>query len=140
MEEDRYNCIRKCVEEILAKKETTFVPGETVITTGLADYDHREVYAAIESLLGGWLGLAKKGREFERKLAQQLALGCSVLVNSGSSANLVALGATKTLLDIEGGEIITPALAFPTTVNPILQLGFKPAFVDVDSTLNFTVA
>ena len=138
MKEDRHNNIRKWVEEILSEKKPSFVPGKTVIKTGLAEYDHREVCAAIDSLLGGWLGLAKKGREFERKLAQQLTLRCSVLVNSGSSANLLALDAAKTLLDLDGGEIITPALAFPTTVNPILQLGFKPAFVDVDSTLNIS--
>jgi CDP-6-deoxy-D-xylo-4-hexulose-3-dehydrase len=62
----------------------------------------------------------------------------SILVNSGSSANLLALNAVKNKLSLEKGEIVTPACCFPTTINPIIQLGFKPAFIDIDKTLNIT--
>ncbi len=130
--------IHQFIREILEQKEEKFIPGKTVITTGQAVYDHREINAIIDSLLQGWFGLAGKGIEFENLFSKYVGNEYSILVNSGSSANLLALNGMKELLGLQGGEIITPACTFPATVNPIIQLGFQPAFVDVDKTLNVT--
>ncbi len=126
------------IEEIVRAKRNDFIPGKTVVTTALALFDHREINAIIDSLLDGWLGISKKGLEFEEALSKHLGTRFSTLVNSGSSANLLALEGIKKLLNIDKGEIITPAAAFPTTFNPIIQTGFKPAIIDIDNTLNIT--
>ena len=81
----------------------------------------------------GWFGLGVKGEEFETMLASYVGMKGAVLTNSGSSANLLAL----TSLELpKGSEVITCGLAFPTTVNPIIQNGLVPVFVDCDETLN----
>ena len=81
----------------------------------------------------GWFGLGERGEEFETKLASFIGMTGSVLTNSGSSANLLAL----TSLELPAGsEVITCGLAFPTTVNPIIQNNLIPVFVDCDRTLN----
>lgn len=87
-------------------------------------------------MLECWFGLGQKGEKFEKEFSQYLGLKYGCLVNSGSSANLLALNAINIDRGLKGGEVITPACVFPTTLNPIIQLGFKPAFVDVDNTLN----
>lgn len=130
--------IKSLVREFIEKKEDKFVPGETPILTGLAVYDHLEINAMIDSLLDGWFGLGKKGKEFEKAFSNRLTVKHTTLVNSGSSANLLALEGAKNNLNLENGGIITPACSFPTTVNPIIKLGFEPAFIDVDKTLNIT--
>ena len=98
-------------------------------------YDSEEYIAAVESLLSGWLIFGKNCREFELKFADHLGKKHGVLTNSGSSANLLMFAAarSKNGLDMpEGSKIITPVVCFPTTLNPILQNGFEPVFVDVD--------
>jgi len=130
--------IHEKVKEIISARKQEFVPGKSFITTGLAVYDEAEINAIIDSLLGGWLGLSEKGRIFEKKFAQYITNKYCLLVNSGSSANLLALESIKNKYGLKGGEIITPACSFPTTVNPIIQTGFRPAFIDVDKTLNIT--
>jgi CDP-6-deoxy-D-xylo-4-hexulose-3-dehydrase len=132
------NEIKNKVTEFIAKRDESFIPGKTPILTGLAVYDDKELNAIIETLLDGWFGLGKRGIEFEQQFAKYIGNKFSVLVNSGSSANLLALNAIKIQRNLKEGEIITPACAFPTTFNPILQLGFKPAVIDVDETLNIT--
>ncbi len=93
-----------------------------------------EMRIAVEAILDGWWTEGRFTKEFEAQLRSFLVYPKDVaMVNSGSSANLLALAALKELRNLpDGGEIITSALAFPTTVNPILQLGFKPHFVDVE--------
>ncbi len=117
---------------------TPFVPGKTRIPVGRAYYEEGEIKAVVDTLQNGWLGLSKKGREFEHKFTEYIGNGHTVFVNSGSSANYLALEAIKQSFDIHGGEIITPALTFPTTVNPIIQHGFLPVFIDIDDTLNLS--
>ena len=138
MDSEIRNKIKLLIKEFIEKKENQFVPGKTPILTGLAVYDHLELNAIIDSLLDGWFGLGKKGKEFEKSFSNYLTVKNTALVNSGSSANLLALEGIKNKLKLEKGEIITPACSFPTTVNPIIKLGFKPAFIDVDKTLNIT--
>lgn len=109
---------------------------EKTILTGSAVFDHNEVNAILDSLLEGWLGLGKRGAQFEKTFANILSRKYSVLTNSGSSASLLALEGIKKTYKLNEGEIITPACTFPTTFNPIIQLGFTPAIVDVDKSLN----
>ena len=117
-----------------------FIPGETVVPYAGRVFTEDEVEAAVGSTLDFWLTLGPEGEAFEKELAAFLGVKYSLLVNSGSSANLVALSALTThkLPDhkriIPGDEVITVAAGFPTTVAPILQLGAIPVFIDNDPT------
>ena len=108
-------------------------------------FDENEVVAAVNSTLDFWLTLGKNGDEFEKKLSKFLGIRSTVLTNSGSSANLLAIAALSSykLGDRQikyGDEIITVAAGFPTTVAPMIQNGFVPVFVDTDpNTLNVKV-
>ena len=97
-------------------------------------YSSAEYVAAVESLLSRWLVLGKKGREFETTFPAFLGKSHGVLTNSGSSANLlmVSVLTSKRWRQLpKGAKIITPIVCFPTTLNPIIQNGFEPVFVDV---------
>lgn len=97
-----------------------------------------EVEAAVSSTLDFWLTLGSEGAAMEKELASFLGVHHSLLVNSGSSANLVAISAlTSSKLPDErrikpGDEVITVAAGFPTTVAPIVQVGAVPVFIDAD--------
>ncbi len=100
-------------------------------------FTEEEVVAAVSSTLDFWLTLGKEGSNMERELSNFLGVKKSLLVNSGSSANLVAISALTSykLKDKkikQGDEVITVAAGFPTTVAPILQIGAKPVFIDAD--------
>ncbi|MEM2511078.1 MAG: lipopolysaccharide biosynthesis protein RfbH [Candidatus Methanomethylicia archaeon] len=118
------------LQKIFEKREE-FIPGETTIHYAWAIYDHSEAYAVLESLASGWLGLGKYGNKFEEKFSEFLGTKYTVLTNSGSSANLLAVEALKLP---RGCEAITPAVTFPTTLNPLIQKGIKPVFIDVELT------
>jgi len=121
-------------------EEKIFIPEETFIPTGWAIYDHNELNAVIVSLLSGQLGIGKIGKEFEEKFSQYMGKEKTLLVNSGSSASLLAMEGIKEKYFLKkGDEIITPACGFPTTINPIIQLGFVPNFVDSDETYNISI-
>ena len=92
-------------------------------------YGQEGIDAVVESLNSGWLGgQGPKSVEFEKQIAKRFGKKYGVFVNSGSSACLLAIAA----LDLpKGCKIITPACTFATTLAPIIQLGFKPIFVDV---------
>ena len=113
-----------------------FEPGVTPVPYAARVFDENEVAAAVGSSLDFWLTLGKEGEEFERQLAGILKVKRSILVNSGSSANLLAISAlTSPKLPADrrvrpGDEIITLAAGFPTTVAPILQVGAVPVFID----------
>ena len=111
--------------------------GQTIPYAGRV-FNADEVEAAVGATLDFWLTLGPEGEAFERELAALLGVKYSLLVNSGSSANLVAL-ATLTTHKLpfhkriqHGDEVITVAAGFPTTVAPILQLGAIPVFIDND--------
>lgn len=95
-------------------------------------YGEEEIQAVEEALRSGWLGgQGPKSEEFEKAIAKRFGKKFGVFVNSGSSACLLAIAG----LDItKGKKIITPACTFATTLAPIIQLGYKPVFVDVDLT------
>src|SRR5467141_4594707 len=118
----------------LNKKE--FVPGETRIPLSVPTYGSEEVEEAIDSLLSTWVTMGAKVKKFEEAFAQYNGSKHAVMVNSGSSANLLALSVlTNPILPdhIEkGSEIITPAVTWATTVYPIADVGCTPVLVDVD--------
>jgi CDP-6-deoxy-D-xylo-4-hexulose-3-dehydrase len=113
-----------------------FLPGASQVSYAGRVFDENEMVAAVEALLDFWLTLGPQGELFERELAQYLGVPRNaLLVNSGSSANLVAF-ATLTSPQLErpirrGDEVITVAAGFPTTVAPIVQHGCVPVFLDV---------
>ncbi len=99
-------------------------------------YDHQEMVNLVDSSLEFWLTSGRYTVEFEKKLAEYLHVRYAALVNSGSSANLIAfMTLTSPLLGerrvMRGDEVITVAAGFPTTVTPVIQYGAVPVFVDV---------
>jgi CDP-6-deoxy-D-xylo-4-hexulose-3-dehydrase len=119
-----------------------FVPGQTTIPYAGRVFDEDEVEAAVSATLDFWLTLGPEGEAFEEELAKMLGVKRSLLLNSGSSANLVAFSALTSHKLGErrvhpGDEVITCAAGFPTTVAPILQNRAVPVFLDNDPlTLN----
>jgi len=94
-----------------------------------AVYDNDEVLSMFSTILDGWWSGGKYTLEFEKTFADFLGVKHAMACNSGSSANLLAISA----LELEkGSEVITPATTFPTTLNPIIQCGLKPIFVDAE--------
>jgi CDP-6-deoxy-D-xylo-4-hexulose-3-dehydrase len=116
----------------------SFVPGETVVPYAGRVFTEDEVEAAVGCTLDFWLTLGPEGEAFEKELAAFLGVKYCLLVNSGSSANLIALSALTThklpghKRIMPGDEVITVAAGFPTTVAPILQNGAVPVFIDND--------
>jgi len=113
-----------------------FVPGETYVAYAGRVFDGSEVEALVGSALDAWITAGPYAAQFERALAEYTGARGAVFVNSGSSANLLALAAcTSPKLDRPlqpNDEVITAAAGFPTTVNPIVQVGCVPVFVDVE--------
>ncbi len=126
----------------LPEKQPPFVPGQTPVLYAGRVFTEDEVAAAVSATLDFWLTLGREGEAFEQKFAAFLGVKTSVLCNSGSSANLLAVSALSSprLGNRQlkpGDEIITSAAGFPTTVTPILQNSFVPVFIDNDqATLN----
>lgn len=112
-----------------------FVPGQTAVPYAGRVFDEGEVVAGVESMLDFWLTLGQEGAAFEHELAQFVGTKHALIVNSGSSANLLAFATlTSHQLDrplVPGDEVVTVAAGFPTTVAPIVQYGCVPVFVDV---------
>ena len=119
----------------LTKRES-FIPSKTPIPYAARTFEEDEVVAAVSSTLDFWLTLGQEGDSMERSLADYLGVRRSLLVNSGSSANLLAISSlTSHKLPSErrlmkGDEVITCAAGFPTTVAPIIQNGAVPVFLD----------
>jgi CDP-4-dehydro-6-deoxyglucose reductase, E1 len=114
-----------------------FEPGKTPIPPSGKIFDAEEMVSLVDSGLDFWLTAGRFAERFERDFAKRVGLPYSLLVNSGSSANLLALS-TLTAPELgerrlrPGDEVISTASSFPTTINPILQNGAVPVLVDVD--------
>lgn len=127
----------KVKEFYLAKIREEFVPGETPVNYAGRIYDERELVNLVGASLDFWLTAGSNADSFEKKLAKFIGVNYCLFVNSGSSANLLAISALvspklgKRRLNPED-EVITTACGFPTTVNPIIQNGLIPVFADVD--------
>ena len=116
--------------------EKEFIPGVSDVPVSGKVIGAKEIKNMIEASLDGWLTTGKFNQQFEDKLSNFLGIKCLLTVNSGSSANLVAfstLTSEKLKEDAiqKGDEVITVAAGFPTTVNPIVQFGAIPVFIDV---------
>ena len=127
--------INKLIEEYFKeKKNDSFKPGKDFIQYAGGVFDDKEIKAIINSVIDGWFGLNTQGKFFEKKFPEHLGKTSGILVNSGSSANLVAISAlcSKQFSDQlkPGDEVITCTSSFPTTVNPILNNRLVPVFVD----------
>jgi CDP-6-deoxy-D-xylo-4-hexulose-3-dehydrase len=136
--EDRRDAILQLVAEYheLAFAPPAFVPGVSPVPVAGRVFDATELQFLVDSGLEFWLTAGRYAKAFERDFARFFGMRHAILVNSGSSANLVALSALTSprLRDRRlrpGDEVITVAAGFPTTVNPIVQNGLIPVFVDV---------
>ncbi len=114
-----------------------FVPGETPVQVAGRVFDDEDLAYLVDAALDFWLTTGRFANEFELALARAIGLRHAILVNSGSSANLLALSAltSPALGDRQlrpGDEIIATATSFPTTVNPIIQNGLVPVFLDIE--------
>jgi CDP-6-deoxy-D-xylo-4-hexulose-3-dehydrase len=127
------------------EKTAAFEKGVSVVPPSGKVIGGNELKTMVEAVLDGWLTTGRFNDEFEKKLSEFLGVKHLLTTNSGSSANLLALSAlTSPKLGDKalqpGDEVITVAAGFPTTVNPILQNGLVPVFVDVDlATYNINV-
>ena len=117
----------------LANKD--WKPGNNIYYSG-PYWDEQEPIAAITTLLNGkWLPAGEQVNKFEAQFGKRFDFRYNLMVNSGSSANLVMIAALKKYYGWhDGDEIIVCACGFPTTINPILQNNLKPVFVDIDYT------
>ena len=138
--------ISEFVENLDIKNlEERFIPGKTFIPASAKKIDKTEIKLMVEASIESWLTTGKFNDQFEKKLANFIGIKHLITVNSGSSANLVAFSTlTSSELGeraIKGGdEVISVAAGFPTTINPILQFGAIPVFIDIDrKTLNIQV-
>lgn len=118
----------------------TWVAGRDFVNYSGTYYDADEYVAGIKNLLGGWLVLGTDGLKFENKFAKVFHKKHGVLTNSGSSANLLMMAALTSKRGHnfpKGTKVLMPIAGFPTTLNPTLQVGFEPVFLDIEiDTLN----
>jgi CDP-6-deoxy-D-xylo-4-hexulose-3-dehydrase len=120
-----------------AKTSQVIIPGKNYIPVTGKVLDEDDILSGVDAVLDGWLTAGRFANAFEYDFAKYFGARKALLVNSGSSANLVAFYAlTSTKLGDRaikrGDEVITVAAGFPTTVNPMIQFGAIPVFVDVD--------
>lgn len=139
------SAIISTVKKIYKQNKRTFIPGQTQVPVSGKVFDQDELLAGVEAVLDGWWTEGRFAAAFEKEFAKLLGVRYVSLVNSGSSANLVALSALtssvfgKRSLQ-QGDEVITTATGFPTTVNPIIQNRLTSVFIDNDlGTKNATV-
>ena len=143
MENSKAQALRAKIDELVGEYAAItlapqpFFPGISVVPPSGKLLDAAELRNMVQASLDGWLTTGRFNTEFEKKLAAFIGVKHLITVNSGSSANLVAFSTlTSPKLGAraisQGDEVIGVAAGFPTTVNPILQFGAVPVFVDVD--------
>jgi CDP-6-deoxy-D-xylo-4-hexulose-3-dehydrase len=133
--------------KVVAEKNTSkeYIPGTNYIPVTGKVLDSDDLLYAVDASLDGWLTAGRYSERLEKELAKYIGSRYSLLVNSGSSANLVAFYAlTSPKLGVKaikrGDEILTVAAGFPTTINPFIQFGCVPVFIDIElSTYNINV-
>src|SRR4030042_3734796 len=116
-------------------KARKFISGKTYIPASGKVFDQNELIEGVRAVLDGWWTEGRFALRFEKEITKYLGIKYASLVNSGSSANLLAVAAlTSSLFGqrrlLPGDEFITTPTAFPTTVNPGLIYGLKPVFID----------
>lgn len=132
------NLIQEYIEEKQATK--TWTAGKDYVNYAGSYFDYSEYIAAVQSLLNGWLVMGNDSIKFENKFPKLFDKNYGILTNSGSSANLLMMTSLTSKNGHnfpKGTKVLVPVAGFPTTLNPILQVGFEPIFVDIElETLN----
>lgn len=138
---DKLNQILKLISEYVIEKKAgeKWEASKDWLQYSGPTFDDKEYVAAVESLLSEWLIFGKNCGKFEAEFPKHLGKSQGVITNSGSSANLLMVYTMssknilpKSMTLPKGAKIITPVVCFPTTLNPIIQSGYTPVFVDVD--------
>jgi len=141
MQQDRDNLRQEVFEKVvryysLKHLPEKFVPGKSRIHYAGRVYDEQEMLNMVDAVLDFWVTLGTYGDRLEQELASFLGVKEVALVNSGSSANLVAISSLmSSKLETHlspGDEVITPAVTFPTTFTPIIQNGLIPVIIDCE--------
>jgi len=132
--------IRNLVEQSRSRKDRSWIAGKDFVPYAGPYFDDEEYVVAIESLLSEWLVMGNKSIQFERRFPKLFDKSRGILTNSGSSSNLLmmtALTSKRSYNLPKGTKVLMPIAGFPTTLNPTLQVGFQPVFVDIElDTLN----
>lgn len=118
----------------------TWVAGRDFVNYAGPYFDESEIVSAVSTLLDGWLVMGAKSVEFEKKFPKYFGKNFGILTNSGSSSNLLMMASLTSKRGYnlpKGTKVLMPIAGFPTTLNPTLQVGFEPVFVDIElDTLN----
>jgi len=137
--------MKKILEDIkdyinAKNSDKSWTAGEDFVNYAGPYFSSDEYVAAVETLLNGWLAMGTKSLQFERKFPPYFGKKHGVLTNSGSSANLLMMASLTSKRGFnfpKGTKVLMPIAGFPTTLNPTLQVGFEPVFVDIElETLN----
>jgi len=135
--------ILKLVSQYMTEKQSTktWTPGTDWVQYAGPYFTDDEYVRSVNALLNEWLVLGEDAITFEKKFPLLLGKRHGIVVNSGSSANLLMMLTAKQVYLLKDGEkVIVPVAGFPTTVNPIIQANLKPMFVDIDlDTLNLNL-
>ena len=138
------NNFKKLLDEISEEKlqKVNFVPGISPIPVSGKVIDKEDIAYLVDSSLDAWFTSGRYTSEFEKSISKYLGTRHCLFVNSGSSANLLAVTALKQFYNLkDGDEIITSAVGFPTTVNPIIQNNLVPVLLDAEmDTYNIDVS
>jgi len=130
--------IQEYIEDKHSKK--TWTAGKDFVNYAGPHFGSEEFVAAAEALLSGWLVMGDKSLKFERRFPKQFGKDNGILTNSGSSSNLLMMASLTSKRGYnlpKGTKVLMPIAGFPTTLNPTLQMGFTPVFVDIEiDTLN----
>lgn len=130
--------LKRSLEDVIKEKiSKEIIPGKDYVPVTGKVIDSDDLLHGVDATLDGWLTTGRYAKQFESELAQYIGCKKSILVNSGSSANLTAFySLTSPSLGKraiqKGDEVITVAAGFPTTINPLIQFGCVPVFVDID--------
>ena len=127
------DAVKAYIDQQQAKK--TWVAGKDFVNYAGSYYDSKEYMAGVESLLKGWLAMGDAGIRFEKRFPPLFGKTHGILTNSGSSSNLLMMSALTSKRGHNfppGTKVLMPIAGFPTTLNPTLQVGFDPVFVDIE--------
>lgn len=130
------------IKQFIENKRQTksWIAGKDFVNYSGPYFDHQEYVSAVESLLNGWLVMGDKCIKFEREFPLQFNKHHGILTNSGSSSNLLMMSSLTSKRGYnlpKGTKVLMPIAGFPTTLNPTLQVGFTPVFLDIElDTLN----
>ena len=134
--------IIKSVAEFIQEKNSkkTWVAGKDFVNYAGPYFDEHEIMASVSTLLDGWLVMGDQSLKFEKEFPKQFGKKHGILTNSGSSSKLLMMSTLTSKRGYnlpKGPKVLMPIAGFPTTLNPTLQLGFEPVFLDIElDTLN----